>query len=185
MKAKLGLSAAVTAVAAVCLILGAVTPAAAVSNSYISVLDPNGNPPTSSSAMVIGISGGSTANRGQAILFRWQGDTNQRWTTRGGFGSRGSSPLYEIVNAKSNKCLDKSLDVPDADGNAVYQFDCTGASNQLWYQASDSHSTGGWKELRNNSDDRCLDITGPSYSNGAILHVWHCYGNWSQQWNID
>ncbi|WP_438871467.1 RICIN domain-containing protein [Paractinoplanes lichenicola] len=38
--------------------------------------------------------------------------------------------------------------------------------------------------MRNLEYPRCLDIPGPSQVTGAKLHMWDCYGSWSQQWNI-
>jgi hypothetical protein len=150
-----------------------------LATTYYSVLDPNGNSQPSSSAMVLGIDGGSTAPRARAILARYQGHTNQRWERIAVSGG------YLLKNEKSGLCLDKSQDVPDADGNVVHQYPCTGTSNQIWYTRSlPGVSKGNWKQLVNRSDDRCLDIRGPNYVNGEVLHVWHCYATWSQQWNI-
>jgi hypothetical protein len=135
--------------------------------------------------MVIGISGGSTADRAQAILSNWHGDANQHWTKQIEYYLVDGTPVYVIKNGNSGKCLDKSEDVPDGDGNAVYQYSCTYKPNQFWYQVSANGSVGRWQELVNVSDGRCLDITGPSYTNGEAPHIWHCYQTWSQQWNID
>jgi hypothetical protein len=155
-------------VMALALVMGSGTPAVAGPGTYIS--------------------GASMDNRARAILYQFLNAPNQYWRKNIKFNMSDGTPVYEIINVKSGKCLDKSLDVPDADGNVVYQYDCLGANatNQNWYQRVRQGSVGRWQELVNYSDGRCLDIAGPAYTNAAVLHVWHCYDNaWSQQWNID
>ncbi|TYB56224.1 RICIN domain-containing protein [Nonomuraea sp. PA05] len=60
--------------------------------------------------------------------------------TRSGCSITAPSPATDISsqlgNANSNKCLDKSRDAPNGNGNAVYQYTCAttqqAAYNQLW-----------------------------------------------------
>jgi Ricin-type beta-trefoil lectin domain-like len=174
--------AAVGAVAATAtaILVAATTPAHALSYTYVSVLDPPGQTATK----VIDIRGYSTQDRGVATLYglRTSGNVaNQRWSIEYLYTLPNGHRVYQLRNQLSGKCLDKSEDVPDADGNAVYQYTCSGTSNQYWEQMGSS----GWVQLKNVSDGRCLDITGPSFTDGAVLHVWHCYSTWSQYWNID
>lgn len=112
------------------------TTPAAVAGTYYSVLDLKCNPSISANAMVIGISGASTVDPAQAILFHWQDDTNQHRTKQVEGPLADGTVVCEIINGKSGKCLDKLEDVPDGDGNAVYRYSCTGASNRFWYQVS-------------------------------------------------
>jgi hypothetical protein len=157
------------------------TPAFAAYTTYVSVQTPSG----STGTKVLDIRDYSLADRGQAQLWdlRNSGELrNQQWTITLLYTNGSGHGVYQLKNALSLKCLDKSLDVPDADGNAVYQYGCNAnASNQQWEQMGSS----GWVQLRNVSDGRCLDVAGPSYSNGAILHIWNCYSTWSQRWNND
>jgi len=177
-------------VVVLCPVIGVSTPAWAAVGTYYSVCeDPNhgcydpsnpyDNPPS-----VMDIRGRSHADRAQAVLYTWHGGNNQRWTKRAmGVGEAGGT-YYEIINTESGKCLDKSQDTPDADGNLVYQYTCRGTTNQLWLPRG-NYRIGRWFELVNLSDGRCLDVNGPSLQDGTILHVWHCYDTWSQLWNID
>jgi hypothetical protein len=175
----------VALVAAVAVVAVPVSPAAAAS-TYYSVLDPDLSTPDPNRRMVLGIDGGSTANRARAILSTFRGDLNQYWTKTAIYSDSQGRAVYQIRNAKSGKCLDKSVDAPDANGNVVYQYTCLNPvpNNQMWYTWSGASSRGNWKHLANLSGGRCLDIQGPSHTNGAVLHIWSCYNTWSQQWNI-
>ena len=167
------------AAAAAVMLVGMTAPAHAAYTTYVSVQTPSG----SSGPKVLDIKDYSLADRGQAQLWalRASGEVrNQRWTISQ-VGTLNGHAVLRLQNALSGRCLDKSQDVPDTDGNAVYQYGCSGTSNQQWERLGSS----GWVQLRNVSDGRCLDVNGPSFTDGAILHVWHCYSNWSQRWNTD
>ncbi len=159
------------------------SPARSPNGVYYSVLA-NPYDPYQKPAHVIDIRQGSHADRAQAILFTWHGGDNQRWTKRWvGDKPDGYGPGYVIENVESLKCLDESLDRPAADGTAVYQYTCHDGPNQRWAPRYSGGSR--WGQLVNQYDGRCLDIEGPSLLDGAVLHVWGCYGSWSQHWNID
>lgn len=169
------------AVAALTTVLVGPAPAEAAITTYISVLTPSG----STGKKVLDIRDWSTADRGQAQLWslRTSGDVaNQRWTitktaTAGGIG------VYEIKNVKSGKCLDKSQDTANANGNNVYQVGCSGTSNQRWaWIEVAGGSKWGW--LQSQDGGRCLDVRGVSYTDGTPLQVWDCTNNWNQRWNI-
>ncbi len=180
MRTKITLTAvAVTVAIGLALAGGVNVPAWAAAPTYYSV-DAASNPP-----MVIDIRQGSHDNRAQAILYHWHGGNNQRWTKQRFGEDANGHPVYRLVNAESHMCLDKSLDVPDADGNAVYQYGCNGGLNQLWAQVPTRFGRTGWDKLVNQSDGRCLDVDGPNLADGAVLHIWHCYDTWSQRWNIE
>jgi len=175
---------AMTGIAAATLLttIGA-APAQAASYTYISVLTPSGY----SGTKVLDITDYSTADRGRAQLWalRTTGEIrNQRWSIEQ-VGTLNGHGVYRLVNQLSSKCLDKSQDTADANGNAVYQYSCSGTSNQQWEFIPGTDSYSRWGQLKNVSDGRCLDINGPSFSDGAVLHIWSCYATWSQRWNID
>ncbi|MBL7259960.1 RICIN domain-containing protein [Paractinoplanes lichenicola] len=121
---------------AVAVAVAPATPALAAA-VYISVLNPGSTQPTSAQRFVLGIDGARTDNRADAILARYNGNLNQFWTVRVVFPDPQNQgrDVVQIVNAKSGKCLDKSLDAPNANGNRVYQFTCddlaTPRDNQL------------------------------------------------------
>jgi hypothetical protein len=159
---------------------------------YISVL----NAPRT---MVIGIDGASTADKAGAILANYDPNArNQKWSARHCYYGPGLTYNYiQLRNQKSNKCLDKSEDTPNGNGNAVYQYRCAGdpypydlaTNNQLWLRWPGGGSSGNWKHLINRAGGGCLDIRNESYVNGAYLVQWDCTPNqWdqtssTQQWN--
>ena len=165
------------------LLVGA-SPANAATTTYVSVLTPSGY----TGKKVIDIQYESTANRGIATIYdlRTTGNfENQRWTITK-VGVVGLNPTYTLRNVNSGLCLDKSQDVPDANGNRVYQYTCSGTANQEW-MAVTVVSGSPYVELMNVSDDRCLDVeTGKfgAFLNSQPLQVWACSGSWNQRWNI-
>ncbi|MEV0198448.1 RICIN domain-containing protein [Nonomuraea sp. NPDC050691] len=172
------ISAMVACAAAAASILVTTAPAQADDGIWISVQTPAG----SSGKKVLDIRGYSTEDRGQATLsdHRTSGEVrNQRWIVEE-VGNTNGHRLIRLRNVLSKKCLDKSEDVPNANGNAVYQYGCSSASNQKWEVLGSS----GHVQLKNVAGGRCLDVKGPDFTNGAILHVWDCYSTWSQRWNV-
>jgi len=175
--------AAVAAIGIAAAVAGGAVPANAAGPTYISVLGPY----NATDTKVLDIANWSMDNRGPAHLWtlRTTGNVdNQRWYVFDS-GTLNGHRVVELVNVNSNKCLDKSEDVPNANGNAVYQYRCTGLNNQLWEFIPGPDAFSHWGELKNVAGGRCLDIQGPSFTDGARIHVWDCYGAWNQRWNID
>ncbi|BCJ47682.1 hypothetical protein GCM10010168_20410 [Actinoplanes ianthinogenes] len=159
--------------------------------TWISILPPGG--PSASGRKVIDVRGRSLDPRATVQIWARQttNNANQYWQMTKVY-SVGSIHYYTIMNVRSGMCLDKSQDVPDADGNAVYQYPCIdGAYNQQWaFTPLETGAAAKWGLLVNRSDGRCLDATGgtDSYYDGAPLQVWLCnhrgYADWNQRWNI-
>lgn len=164
--------------------LTAVGPAPAHADAYnirISVL----TPPGATGIGVLDVAHYSEADRGRVHLwsYRTTGEVrNQRWNVTKLYTVNGHD-VFRIVNVKSGKCLDKSEDVPNANGNAVYQYTCRSTANQEWEFIPGPDSQWRWGQLKNRAAGRCLDIQGPSFTEGATIHVWDCYSTWSQRWN--
>jgi len=161
---------------------------------YISVLNaPAGR------KMVIGIDGASKDDKARAILANYDPNaSNQKWSARNcWYGDTFTYNYIQLRNQKSKKCLDKSEDTPNGNGNAVYQYRCSGdpypyglaTNNQLWLRWPGGGSSGEWQHLINRAGAGCLDIRNESYVNGAYLVQWDCTPNqWdqtssTQQWN--
>ncbi|TYK44007.1 RICIN domain-containing protein [Actinomadura decatromicini] len=170
------------AVAAAALLVGASAPAHAANPTFISgFLNPT---------KVIDVEGWSTQDRGRVHLWdlRHTDDVrNQRWFVEK-VGVLNGHDVFRFRNALSGKCLDKSEDTPNGNGNAVYQYACHDGNNQKWEKIPFGNDP--WTQLRNVAGGRCLDIEGPRWENGRTIHVWDCYGSdgkpaWSQRWNIN
>ncbi|WP_242909342.1 RICIN domain-containing protein [Actinomadura terrae] len=138
---------------------------------------------------VIDVAGWSTEDRGRVHLWalRRTGDVrNQRWTPVHS-GEVNGHTLFKFVNEYSGKCLDKSEDAPNGNGNVVYQHTCHNGPNQLWERIPFNDSS--YTQLKNLAGGRCLDVEGPTWQDGTTIHVWDCYSvngepAQSQRWNI-
>jgi hypothetical protein len=93
---------------------------------------------------------------------------------------------YELVNRKSGKCLDVT-NVSTADGAQIQQFTCQswGQTNQVfagvpWSPTDSSHV----KYIAQHSN-KCLDITGGSTADGALLQQWTCTGATNQAFGFE
>ncbi|GAA4241759.1 hypothetical protein GCM10022254_71920 [Actinomadura meridiana] len=171
-------------VAVMAMLFGTTSPARAATTSYVTAIRGLLNP-----TKVLDVEGWSRDDRGRVHLweFRTTDDVrNQRWIVER-VGDMNGHDVFRFINQLSGKCLDKSDDNPNGNGNLVYQFTCHGGNNQNWEKIP--FGDDGWTQLRNVAGGRCLDIEGPRWDNGATIHVWDCYGSdgkpaWSQRWNI-
>jgi Ricin-type beta-trefoil lectin domain-like len=161
------------------------------------------NPPWDSNPShlkVIDIKDYSRAARAVAYLWhkRFEGQDkgptvcNQRWRVEPTGHLVDGHRLVRFVNDNSGMCLDESMDRPAYYGTPVYQYPCTGAPNQSW-EIVEPLDAGGFGRLRNDweiqtradaLDAECLDVDGPWFQDGAILHMWGCGASWSQLWNV-
>jgi len=147
----------------------------------IRTVGPNGVP--DGADRVVDVAGWSTANRGRVHMwaYRITGNVeNQRWN----FVDLGGG-LYQIVNNNSGKCLDKSMDFGNVDGELVYQYSCFAnhPANQLWWL--DSGGLGSRIRIRSAADNRCLDIRNKVDADDATVQVWGCNSvGWNQAWWI-
>ena len=161
--------------------------------TFFSLLRPGFRKPTSTDRKVLGIDGASTANRARAILANYSpGATNQQWWQRNCYRA-GGDVYTQFMNDKSKLCLDKSEDVPNGNGNAIYQYTCAtrtaGSDNQMWERRQQGGNVDNWMLLWNLAGQRCMDVHNEQYANGALLVQWDCVPNaWdttshTQQWN--
>jgi len=88
---------------------------------------------------------------------------------------------YEIYAFNSGKCLDVTGGVRDApNGTPIQQWTCTGRGNQLWRLA---YTSSGATVFISYLNDKCLDVTNASTSDGARLQLWSCSGQSNQSWD--
>ena len=88
-----------------------------------------------------------------------------------------TSAWYEVVNANSGLCL-SAAGSGTANGTAVQQLACTGATSQLWQFVATS-VTGYYEVLNDNAqtEGESWNITGGvgATANGDLLQIWN-YG---------
>lgn len=120
---------------------------------------------------------------------QWQcithGD-NQLWRLNRDHGAEGSKdrPVFEIINAKSNLCMDLPKFEGRGEGTLVGQHACAEtptADNQLWWLQK---VKGGYRIRNLASDNLCLDVRGREVEKHEVpLIIDGCTGN-DQAWQI-
>jgi hypothetical protein len=123
----------------------------------------------SGDALVLDVSGGSTANGARVI--QWYGSfaANQRWN----FVDQGDG-TETIVNQNSGKCLTTD----GVAGHQLYQFTCAGSPLQKWSGTLDRMQEHG---LTNPYSGLRVDVDGGSRWAGAGIIAWYPHGGDNQQ----
>jgi alpha-galactosidase len=143
------------------------TPTASGSGHYYKLVNRN-------SGLVLDISGGSTANGGQAIQWPYSGGANQQWQevpVNGG---------YKLVNRNSGLVLDDPGG-SKSNGTQLDQWADTNGSNQWWNLLSAGN---GYYYLVNQSSGLYADVSGASTTQGAAVIQWPSDGGTNQQWQL-
>ena len=123
------------------------------------------------------VTGRSTANG--ARIQQWDCDVsgngsgaNQGW----GFVPAATSGYYTAVNLNSGKCLDVT-GRSTANGAVLQQWTCNGGTNQEWFpRVVQNNPAATIYNLVNLNSGKCLDVTGRSTANGAVVQQWTCNG---------
>lgn len=97
---------------------------------------------------------------------------------RYGWGDGTAPQAGTIVNRNSGRCVDV-VSASTADGAEIIQWDCHGATNQLWELQS---AGGNYYRIVSQHSGKCLDINGASTANNARVILWPCNGATNQQW---
>jgi hypothetical protein len=154
--------------------------------TFISVLTPEGNPPTAANRMVIDVLNGNTANGTPVQIWRRNAEPQQTWEIHPLNEYYNGYRKYKFYNMKGNGCLDMAIDGPVGNLTRVQQWGCANVSNQKWiaYPVG-AGDTAPWVELKSaRNPNLCLDVKGVSYTDGARLQVYTCHGGWNQRFNI-
>ncbi len=98
-----------------------------------------------------------------------------------------SNPVqYELVNRNSAKCLDVA-GASGSDGAAIQQYTCLGwgQTNQVFEGVPSSESDPSHDKYIAQHSGKCLDISGGSTANGALLQQWSCNGAPQQSFGFE
>jgi hypothetical protein len=117
-----------------------------------------------SSNRCLDVSGASTSNGTQTVIWDCNGGTNQTWT----YTTSKTLVVY------GTKCLDVN-GARTSPGAKVQIWDCSGGANQQWNLNSNGTITGVQSGL-------CLDANGAGTANGTVVTVWTCSAGTNQQW---
>jgi endo-1,4-beta-xylanase len=113
------------------------------------------------SGRCLDVSGASSANGTQMIIWDCHSGANQQFTQNG--------QALQVMG----KCLDAP---PNATpGTRVQIYDCWGGANQQWV-------FNGNATISNVQTGLCLDVEGAATANGSAVIVWTCHGNANQRW---
>jgi hypothetical protein len=119
--------------------------------------------------------------------FPCEGGDQQLWNFR---PVAGVANTYTVVNQRTGRCLDVE-GASTADGAAVLQWTCTGATNQQFttrrvtYSGNDPHD----HQLVARHSGKCVDVSAISTAARAAVHQWTCNpvaqgGPLNQTWRL-
>lgn len=124
--------------------------------------------PYSNEFLYLDVAGGSYDNGAGIIQWSLSGD-NQVFTLQP------SGSHFELVNRMSGKCVTTN----GVAGAQLFQWDCSGAVNQLWDTSLTPSST--LYNIRSVYSGLYVDVSGGSVSQGAAIDTWY-WNNGNNQW---
>jgi lysophospholipase L1-like esterase len=130
---------------------------------------PEGTPVLLSAAAskrCLDITGGTTADGSQALIWDCHGGANQRLTRT----AAGELRLF------GDHCLDVSGN-GTADGTKVQLWTCNGTTAQRFTAGSDGTFVGA-------GSGKCLDVSYNGTANGTLVQLWTCNGTAAQRWLV-
>lgn len=113
------------------------------------------------------------ANGAGIIMVDCQGALTQRWWWDG----------LRLRNADGGRCLTAAWGNLD-NGGALQMYDCQASSpaNQIFYRpASRPEEVGRLRSWQ--YGNRCVEMAGSNWWNGASVQLWDCHGGGNQYWN--
>jgi hypothetical protein len=131
------------------------------------------SPTSSGNALMLDVSGGSTAWGAPVVQWWFNGGANQRWNI-----NRVADGNSQIINVNSGQCLTTDLTA----GDGLYQFPCvTGAVTQEWniHGMTTNDSIG--RQITNPYSGLRVDVYGGSRAPGATIDAWYDNGGGDNQ----
>ena len=125
---------------------------------------------------VLDVSGGSTKDGGNALLWSLNRDKNQQWTVT--FDSDGRATF-------KCACSGKLLDVEaarKANGSNVLQWRANGGLNQKWIISKNANGT--YRIASALSSNYSLDVNGGKNADGTNVQIWANNNSAAQQWRF-
>jgi lysophospholipase L1-like esterase len=117
------------------------------------------------STRCLDVSGASTADGAQILIWDCHGGTNQQWTRTSAGELRGIG----------GKCLDVNGN-GTANGTRVTTWTCNGGANQKFTFNADGTIVGV-------GSGKCLDVNGNATANGTLVQLWDCNRGANQVWS--
>ncbi len=131
-------------------------------------------PPTGSLALLsspqstrcLDVTGASTTDGAQALIWDCHGLTNQQWTRT----AAGELRVF------GDHCLDV-YGGGTANGTKVESWTCNGSTAQKF-----TFNTNG--TIVANGSGKCIDVTANGTANGTLVQLWDCNGGANQKWDV-
>jgi len=124
--------------------------------------------PSSNEFLYLDVAGGSFDNGAGIVQWSLSGD-NQVFTLQP------SGSHFELINRNSGKCMTTN----GVAGAQLFQWDCSGAANQLWDTSLTPNGYNYW--IRSVYSGLYVDVSGGSITQGAAIDTWY-WNNGSNQW---
>lgn len=87
--------------------------------------------------------------------------------------SLGPYQVRPTLNLSACMDLDRSI---STNGTAIQSYSCNGTNAQSWTLVPIAGSSGSGYQVISTSSGSCLDVSGVSLSDGALVHEWQCLG---------
>jgi lysophospholipase L1-like esterase len=118
------------------------------------------------STRCLDVSGGSTTDGAQALIWDCHGGTNQQWTRT----DAGELRVF------GNRCLDVNAN-GSADGTKVQAWTCNGSTAQKF--TTNANGT-----IVAAGSGKCVDVNANGTANGTLVQLWQCNGTAAQRWSV-
>lgn len=142
--------------------------------------------PACAPGMRLALSGGSTGNGTNAVIWEADSGTDKLWHFVKS-GSSGASTTYRI-NSGKDKNDKQTLDVPGTGsakaGDNVQLYEQDGGSDQRWFLVSDPNSNEYYYIRSAANTGVSLDVTGKGTANGTNVQVYTNSTSDAQRWRI-
>jgi hypothetical protein len=120
-----------------------------------------------------------TANGTQIIQWTYGGGSNQRWNV-----TNLGNNQYSIIGVQSGKSIDIN-NGSSTNGTKVHLWDYWGGNMQKYVLTPMTGAgTGYYRISPVHAPESCLDISGISSANGALIQLWTWAGGHHQQWSF-
>jgi hypothetical protein len=135
--------------------------------------------PMQTSGKVIDVQNGSQNNGTRLQQYTSFGADSQKFAIL----SNGSGNWKIAMKANTNKCLGSSATAATSATSPASRFqDCQGTAQQTWNITADANT--GAFVIKNTAAGRCLDVTGASGADGALMQILRLLGGNNQKFKL-
>ena len=133
------------------------------------------------SGKVVEVAGGSITTGASIRQNAYASATYQQWNVTPVDSRVGGDFSYYTMTAVNTGFAMDLLNWSLSNGGGLIVWDDVKGGNQQWYL---EYASDGWFYIRNRHSGKCLDVSGSSTANTAVLNHWDFLGRTSQQWRL-